>query len=178
MRSSPRRRSSFSGSRPNDANLSRLMLLCCFGGPLRLFDLQLTRDAVQLAVPLVAAVAQSLAEARRQRLLLNEVPVPLERARDRTRVAERDAIRDLEARLFTQVVEMVRELSRQPLELELGRHLCFERDDRAGVPADRVPGRALMRDEHLGVRELEPFDLDRPVAPLVTSLRKRLPYPR
>src|SRR2546423_5849313 len=116
MRSSPRRRSSFSGSSPNDANLSRLMLLCCFGGPLRLFDLQLTRDAVQLAFPLVAAVVESLGQAGREGLLLDEVAVLLERARDRTCVAERDPVGDLEARLLTQVIEMVRELSRQPLE--------------------------------------------------------------
>jgi hypothetical protein len=39
---------------------------------------------------------------------------------------------------------VVRELSREPFELELWCDLRFECDGRAGIAADRVPGRAFV----------------------------------
>src|SRR5437773_3595798 len=82
-----------------------------------LFDLELARDAVQLALPLVASVMETLGEARRQRLLLYEVAVAPEHAPDGTGVAERDAIGNVEPRFLAHVVQVVRELSRKTFEL-------------------------------------------------------------
>src|SRR5437763_14725031 len=143
-----------------------------------LLDLELARDAVQLALPLVAPVTESLREARRQRFLLDELAVAFEDAPDGARVAERDAVRDVEACLLAHVVQVVRELSREPFELQLRGDLRFERDGRAGIAAHGVSGGAFMRDEDFGVRKVEAFDLDRPVAPLVAALREGLPYSR
>src|SRR5258706_8751533 len=93
----------------------------------RLFDLELTRDAVELALPLVATFMESFSEARRQRLLFDEVAVALEHARNWPRIPERNAIGDVQARLLPHVVQVVRELAREPFELELRRDLSFER---------------------------------------------------
>src|SRR5205823_15058305 len=82
-----------------------------------LFDLKLAGHAVQLALPLVAPVMESLREARRQRFLFDEVAVALEDAPEGTGVAEHDAVRDIESCLLAHVVQVVRELSRQPFEL-------------------------------------------------------------
>src|SRR6266550_3369132 len=143
-----------------------------------LLDLELARDAVQLALPVVAPVMESLREARRQRFLLDEVAVALEDAPDRARVAERDAVRDVETGLLAHVVQVVRQLSRESFELQLRGDLRFERDGRAGIAAHGVSGRAFVRDEDFGVRKVEAFDLDRPVAPLVSTLRKGLSHSR
>src|SRR3989440_12615302 len=148
--------------------------------PFRLFLLELerARDAIQLTLPLVAAVVEPLADPCRERLLRDEVAVALEGARNRALVAQRDAIGDLESRLFAQVVQMVGELAREAFQLELRRELGLERDRRPRVAAARVARRTFVGDEDLGVGELDPFDLDRPVAPLVASFRERLPNPR
>ena len=72
----------------------------------------------------------------------------------------------------------MRELSRKTFELELRGDLRFERDRRARVASDRVPGRAFVRDEDLGVGKLEAFDLDRAVSTLVASIGERLAHAR
>src|SRR5437867_4057671 len=91
-----------------------------------------------------------------------------------TPVAERDAIGDLESGFLAHVVQMVGKLARETFELEIGGRLRLQRDRGSGVTRDGVPGDAFVRYEHLGVREHEPLDSDRSVAPLVTSLGERL----
>src|SRR5438093_3932894 len=145
---------------------------------LGLLDFELSFHAVELALPLVAPSLQALAHARRERLLRDEVAVALERARDGSRVAKRNPVRDVETGVLAEIVQVMRELARESFELELGSQLRLERHRRAGVASHRVAGRALMRDEDLRVRELEAFDADRPVTTLIPSVGERLPHAR
>src|SRR5688500_13175662 len=96
-----------------------------------LLNLEFAGYTVELALPRVAASGQALVHARRGHLADDVVGVrlPLEDARDRTRVAERDAIGDLEAGVLAHVVDVVRELA----------HDINNMRKDAGFASDRVP---------------------------------------
>ena len=65
----------------------------------------------------MAAITEPLFDARGERLLGDEVAIPLEGTPDGTRVTQRDAVGNLETRLLAEVVQVVRELASETFEL-------------------------------------------------------------
>src|SRR5947199_366388 len=111
---------------------------------------------------------EPLADLCGERLLRDEVGVALEGTRDRPLVPQRDAIGDLESRFLAQIVQMVGELARETLELELRRELGLERDGSTRLAAHSVTRRTLV-----GAQDLRVFTpaADRAARPSSTTRR-------
>ena len=72
----------------------------------------------------------------------------------------------------------MRQLARQPFDLELRRHRRIESDDKARLAGDGVPFLALVRHEDLVQPQFDALDDDEAVAALVPPLGERRADPR
>src|SRR6266550_1294232 len=125
----------------------------------------------------MAAADESLDHIRREGLFGDEVAVALECSRDRSRVAQRDPVSDVEPGVLAQVIQMMCDLARESFDLELRRAFGLERHGRSRVAANGMTWCALVRDEHLVRSEREPLHRDGSVAAFVSPLGECLPDP-